>query len=285
MAKPLPDFANIELFPSFATIPELAHDAPVVEAAAPKWHLLAQVKDNMTINKPTLVLNDRDGSPFALVFEGLDRDGLDLKGLGLKKGATAVISNAIRVRPVKEGQRGFVRVEAGQAGSVKAVPGPLSRVLEVSGQVKGSTCETCGVEGAKGLKSCTGCERVGYCSKVSILDTQEGSSQLTQSARSAKSRDGVKGAIRLTARCSRLSMNASRNIIRPSPYIIDGPVTKQETLQNLLAPNLAHHSLLSIITFGLLPFDHFIHDLRPHRVLCTAHHVIASVVETSMLKY
>ncbi|CAN8106135.1 unnamed protein product [Discula destructiva] len=165
MVKLLPDFTNIESFPSFAIIPELAYDAPVVEAAAPKWHLLAEVKDNMTINKPTLVLNDRDASPFALVFEGLDRDGLDLKGLGFKKGSTAVIPNAIRVKPAKEGQRAFVRIEAGQAGSVKAVPGPLARVLEMGGQAKRDECETCGAEGDKGLKSCTGCERVGYCSK------------------------------------------------------------------------------------------------------------------------
>lgn len=170
MSTPLPDFTNIELFPSFEIIPELAHNAPVVEAAAPKWYLLAQIKDNMTINKPTLVLNDRDGSPFALVWEGLDRDGLDLKGLGFKKGATAVIPNAIRVKPAREGQRGFVRIEAGQAGSVKAVPGPLARVLEVGGHVRGDTCGTCGEEGEKGLKSCTGCARVGYCSKVSFLD-------------------------------------------------------------------------------------------------------------------
>lgn len=169
MAVPFPDFSNIELFPSFAIIPELAHDAPIVEAATPKWYLLAQVKDNMTINKPTLVLNDRDDSPFALVFEGLDRDALDLKGLGFKKGCTAVIPNAIRVKPAKEGQRGFVRIEKGQDASVKAVPGPLARVLEVAGKTKGEKCETCGGQGEGQLKSCTGCGRVGYCSKVSVL--------------------------------------------------------------------------------------------------------------------
>lgn len=177
MTQPLPDFTNPELFPTFETIPELAYNAPVLEAAAPKWHLLAQVKDNMTINKPTLVLNDREGSPFALVFEGLDRDGLDLKGLGFKKGATAVIPNAVRVKPAKEGQRGFVRIEAGQAGTVRAVPGPLARVLEVGGQVRGEKCGSCGGEGEKGLKSCTGCGRVGYCSKVSVCFTFSSSSK------------------------------------------------------------------------------------------------------------
>lgn len=206
MAKPLPDFSDITLFPSFAIIPELAHDAPVVEAAAPKWHLFAQVKDNMTINKPTLVLDDRDSSPFALVFEGLDRDGLDLKGLGFRKGRTAVIPNAIRVKPAKEGQRGFVRIEKGQAESVKAVPAPLARVLEVAGKVKRDECETCGGRAEEGLKSCTGCERVAYCSKVSIGRLRSESQYLIANIcpRSVKSRDGMRTGIRTTARCSKL---------------------------------------------------------------------------------
>lgn len=171
MAEPLPDFSNTTHFPSFLTIPERERDAPPSSSPLPEgvtaWHLLAQVKDNMTINKPTLVLTDRDGSPFALVFEGLERDGLDLKGLGFKKGCTAVIPNAFRTSPAAEGKRGFVRVEKEDARAVRAVPGPLERVLQLGGKVKGLRCETCGAEGEGGLKSCTGCERVGYCSKVS----------------------------------------------------------------------------------------------------------------------
>lgn len=170
MVQPTPDFTNTVLFPTFLTIPEHDRDAPpppsLTDEHAP-WYLLAQVKDNMTINKPTLVLKDRDENPFALVFEGLERDELDLKGLGFKKGCTAVIPNATRTKPAEDGKRGFVRVEKGNAGAVRAIPGPLARVLEVGGKVKGTTCETCGAEGEKGLKSCTGCGRVGYCSKVS----------------------------------------------------------------------------------------------------------------------
>lgn len=173
MAEPLPDFSNTTHFPSFLTIPEQDRDAPPSSSSLPHggvaaWHLLAQVKDNMTINKPTLVLTDRDGSPFALVFEGLERDGLDLKGRGLKKGCTAVIPNAVRTRPAAEGKRGFVRVDRADAGTVRAVPGPLERVLALGGKARGETCETCGGQGGEGLKSCTGCERVGYCSKVSL---------------------------------------------------------------------------------------------------------------------
>lgn len=172
MATPLPDFANTTLFPTFLTIPQDDESDPTPKLTSSssdeEWYLLAQIKDNMTINKPTLVLTDRDASPFALVFEGLGRDDLDLKGLGLKKGCTAVIPRARRTKPADETKRGFVRIDKGDAGMVRAVPGPLARVLEVGGKTKGSRCENCGKDGEEGgLKSCTGCERVGYCSKVS----------------------------------------------------------------------------------------------------------------------
>ncbi|KAK7746310.1 hypothetical protein SLS53_002269 [Cytospora paraplurivora] len=131
----MPDFTDTNVFPTFLTIPEQDPDASSLEIlSSPEregsWYLLAQVKDNMTINKPTLVLTDRDGNPFALVFEGLGRDDMDLKGLGFKKGSTAIIPNARRTRPADESNRGFVRIEKGGAGSVRAVPGALARVLE-----------------------------------------------------------------------------------------------------------------------------------------------------------
>lgn len=173
--NPLPDFSNTTLFPTFITIPQDDEDGEHQQQQQHEdgsgYYLLAQVKDNMTINKPTLVLTDRDTNPFALVFEGLGRDDLDLKGLGFKKGYTAVVPRARRTRPADETKRGFVRVARQDAARVKAVPAPLARVLEVAGSApKGTRCETCGKEeggdGAR-LKSCTGCERVGYCSKVS----------------------------------------------------------------------------------------------------------------------
>ena len=167
----MPDFTNTAVFPTFLTIPEqdpAGGSSPSVSPISQdKWYLLAQVKDNMTINKPTLVATDRDADQFALVFEGLGRDDLDLKGLGLKKGSTVVIPNARRIKPADESKRGFVRIEKGDAGSVRAVPGPLASVLDLGGKVKGNKCETCGGDGENGLRSCTGCEKVGYCSKVS----------------------------------------------------------------------------------------------------------------------
>lgn len=205
----MPDFTDPVVFPTFLTIPEQdpSGGPPPPPAPEDSWYLLAQVKDNMTINKPTLVLTDRDGSPFALVFEGLGRDDLDLRGLGLKKGATAVIRNARRVRPEDESKRGFVRVEKGDASSVVAVPGALARVLELGGKVKGRECEVCGSEGdgEGGLKGCTGCGRAGYCSKVSVCavcgeDSCALSCYLRMNSRSVKSRGGVKGATRASAR-------------------------------------------------------------------------------------
>lgn len=166
------DFSNRKLYPSFAELPEqqLGGDSEEED-----WYLLAQVKDDMTINKPTLVLTDRDGAPFAMVFEGLGRDGLDLKALGFKKGATAVVPRARRTAPAEEGKRGFVRVPEGRAADVRAVPGSLARLLEVGprmvaeladGEGGGEHCEACGKSNTA-LSKCTGCGVVRYCSKVS----------------------------------------------------------------------------------------------------------------------
>lgn len=172
----MPDLTDTTLFPTFLTIPELEQDpdAPSPQASAPpgggqgRWYLLAQVRDDMTINKPTLVLSDRDGHPFALVFEGLGRDDLDLRGLGLRKGSTAVIPMARRTTPAGgASKRSFVRVARGDAGGVRAVPGPLARVLELAGQVRGGVCETCAGSGEGGLRRCAGCGKSAYCSKVS----------------------------------------------------------------------------------------------------------------------
>src|SRR5438876_8453591 len=98
---PIPDFTNQTTFPTFSACPD--HNPP--PSQQDDWFLLAQVKDDMTITKPTLVLTDRSGAPFALVFDGLDRDALDFKRLGLRKGNTAVIPGAVRTPPREEGKR------------------------------------------------------------------------------------------------------------------------------------------------------------------------------------
>lgn len=107
----MPDLTDTTLFPTSLTIPELEQDpgAPPPRASTPagggqgRWYLLAQVRDDMTINKPTLVLTDRDG--------------LDLRGRGLREGSTAVISMARRTAPAGgASRRSFVSVERGDAG-------------------------------------------------------------------------------------------------------------------------------------------------------------------------
>jgi len=162
----LPDFTDAALFPGFGDLPE----STSADVRTQPWFLVGTIKDDMTIMKPTLVLRDmRTESPFALVFEGLGRDDLDLKKLGFKKGATAVVPSALRTPPADETKRGFVKVEKGDAGLVKAIPAPAARVVELGMRLrerKEDKCEMCSKEDGALLK-CTGCGGVKYCSKVS----------------------------------------------------------------------------------------------------------------------
>ncbi|TLD28303.1 hypothetical protein PspLS_03299 [Pyricularia sp. CBS 133598] len=163
---PLPDFNSRDRFPTFVTIPEAG--APVSDGGQEEWYLLAHIKNDMTIAKPTLVVEDRDGSPFAVVFEGYGRDDLDLKARGLKKGNTIVMPRARRVPPADETKRGFVRVDKADANAVKAVPGALERILALGGVEEDATvCSACGGkgEGGGGLSRCVGCGRARYCGK------------------------------------------------------------------------------------------------------------------------
>lgn len=207
---PTPDFTNTTLFPTYAAIPETTtpdNDSQQEE----DWFLLAQIKDDMTIVKPTLVLSDRAGAPFALIFDGLARDALDFKALGLKKGCTAVVPRARRTPPREEGKRGFVSVPRGKAGEVRAIPAGLERVLEVGGRMRageGEGCEVCGKEGDGGLKRCEGCRGVRYCGKVSFFSWIcffGGWDGMLMMGRNVRSRDGVRGGIRGSARSSKRS--------------------------------------------------------------------------------
>lgn len=136
--------------------------------------LLAQVKQNMTITKPTLIATDATGADFAITFE--DR-GIDLRPV--KAGWTVVIPGATRTAPSADGvKRGFVRVPEGRGTGVHYVPATLARVMEVGRRLNEAAeedeeekgCMTCGREGGEtggGLLKCTGCGRVTYCGKVS----------------------------------------------------------------------------------------------------------------------
>ncbi|KAK1828352.1 hypothetical protein QBC39DRAFT_265351 [Podospora conica] len=166
---PTPDFTNTALFPTYDALPETT-TTPTDQDEGDDWFLLAQVKDDMTITKPTLVLSDRTGAPFALIFDGLDRGALDFKALGLKKGCTAVVPRARRTPPREEGKRGFVSVPGGRSGTVRAIPAGLERVLAVGERLKGGMGDGCAVCGkVEGLSRCMGCGGVRYCGNVSSL--------------------------------------------------------------------------------------------------------------------
>ncbi|CAK7211361.1 hypothetical protein SCUCBS95973_001086 [Sporothrix curviconia] len=177
----IPDLGDRSLFPPFLELPEdngASSSSSSSSSATPADSnavLLAQIKDNMTITKPTLVLTDRDGHGFALVFDGLDRDGLDLGKLGLKKGATAVVRGARQTVPAarsneqsaqpetltaKAARRQFLRIAPGQAHTVQAVPTGLEQTIAIAATLRAqqtrtlaegcSHCAACGVSGSPG---------------------------------------------------------------------------------------------------------------------------------------
>ncbi|WYZ41384.1 hypothetical protein EsH8_V_000279 [Colletotrichum jinshuiense] len=160
---------------ALAKAPALAPGASSHDARE-EWFLVAQVKQNMTITKPTLVVVDRSGTEFAVTFE--DR-GIDLRPV--KNGWTIVVPRAVRTQP-KGGKQGFVRVPEGKGTGVKYVPGGLEKLGELGALVRGEgegeggggggvgvkgKCAGCGKTEAEagGLKSCTGCGLWRYCGR------------------------------------------------------------------------------------------------------------------------
>ncbi|KAH7325759.1 hypothetical protein B0I35DRAFT_118151 [Stachybotrys elegans] len=145
-----PDFADQDAFPSLASLPT-TEDSD--EGLSGKWWLVVQIKERMTITKPTVVAADREGVDLAVTFEeaGVDESAW-------RKGRCLVIPQA---RRTVGKATGFVRVPEGQAGSVKTVPGGWD-VLRRMGDVSDSTCAGCGGEGTS---RCLGCGVVRYCGK------------------------------------------------------------------------------------------------------------------------
>lgn len=183
---PFPDFTNSLLFPPVNSIPipdlspvSIASDGTftvpeVLHASdsSPKHYLLAEIKHNMTITKPTLICVDRKGTEFAVTFN----TPVDLKARGLKKGNTVVVPNARLIPPKTEGGQSSVQVFAGEEEFVKVIPGGLGRVMEgVKGlEGKKGECACCGKREGK-LNKCTGCGTVRYCGKeCQVKDWGEG---------------------------------------------------------------------------------------------------------------
>ena len=110
----MPDFSDSSLFPTFRELPPAAGDDATGNADAGGWSLLAQIKENMTITKPTLIATDRSGVDFAIIF---DEPGFSLKGF--RKGYTLLVPAARRTDREELGKKAVVRVEAGRCGGVR----------------------------------------------------------------------------------------------------------------------------------------------------------------------
>ncbi|KAK3956984.1 hypothetical protein QBC32DRAFT_374909 [Pseudoneurospora amorphoporcata] len=92
---------------------------PSIERERPHndTYLLATIKSNLTITKPTLILTDSSNQDFALVFDppftvsepsNPNAVAEKFKQLGLKKGSTVIIRNAKKTRKEREAGQGFV---------------------------------------------------------------------------------------------------------------------------------------------------------------------------------
>ncbi|TGJ81493.1 hypothetical protein E0Z10_g7279 [Xylaria hypoxylon] len=107
-------FADPSQFPTFYELPAAASAAGQASTSSDEsWCLLAQIKENMTITKPTLIVTDRTGVDFALLFE----DAISLKGF--RKAYTVVVPNARRTDREGDGKKAVVRVPAGRSAEVK----------------------------------------------------------------------------------------------------------------------------------------------------------------------
>ncbi|KAF2962733.1 hypothetical protein GQX73_g10838 [Xylaria multiplex] len=106
-------FIDPSQFPTFYELPAASAGGQVPGSPDGSWCLLAQIKENMTITKPTLIVTDRTGVDFALLFE----DMISLKGF--RKGYTVAVPNARRTDREGEGKKAVVRVPVGQSAEVK----------------------------------------------------------------------------------------------------------------------------------------------------------------------
>ncbi|KAI1394313.1 uncharacterized protein F4822DRAFT_387880 [Hypoxylon trugodes] len=180
----MPIFTDPTHFPSFNELPPTSSPTLPQET----WYLIAQIREDMTITKPTLIVRDRTGIDFAVTFDDGDHRGLNpnsttntTKGkTGFRKGHTLVIPRATRTDR-GDGKKAVVRVPAGSAADVRIVPGALERVLEMGAIIAGireqekqgtrvKKCAVCGKteeDGGKedSLSRCTGCGLAAYCSK------------------------------------------------------------------------------------------------------------------------
>ncbi|EAQ85801.1 predicted protein [Chaetomium globosum CBS 148.51] len=109
---PLPDFTSPTTFPPFTSIPTTTTPSNSDQQQQQEpYYLLAQIHQNMTLTKPTLVCTDATNTSFAVVFGSRPASGpdtLDLSRLGYRRGATLALPGARRTPPKEgDGSRGF----------------------------------------------------------------------------------------------------------------------------------------------------------------------------------
>ncbi|OTB00836.1 hypothetical protein M426DRAFT_323947 [Hypoxylon sp. CI-4A] len=170
----MPQFTDSALFPTFQELPSASSISSSVMAG--DWFLLAQIREDMTITKPTVIARDRAGVEFAITFDDGDHRGTGL-GWKFRKGHTLVVPRAVRTDR-EEGKKAVVRVREGDGKTVRIVPGSLEQVFELGAILAGikgleaegekeKKCAACGkLEGENPLLRCTGCGVVSYCSKA-----------------------------------------------------------------------------------------------------------------------
>ncbi|KAH8171290.1 hypothetical protein LIA77_08057 [Sarocladium implicatum] len=150
-----PDFSDRARFPTFTTLP-LANASSDPNSDS-SHYLIGQVKENMTITNPTLIITDLTGLDLAVTFAS---STFDLSPF--RKGRTCiVIPGAERTAPAEEGKKGFVRVPEGREEGVRCLPGKLE-VLKREREGNGCWAEGCEEEGE--LK-CLGCGLARYSGK------------------------------------------------------------------------------------------------------------------------
>ncbi|KAK0671768.1 hypothetical protein QBC41DRAFT_384281 [Cercophora samala] len=174
---PPPDFTSPTVFQTFNTIPSTTTPTPPSET----YYLLAEIKENLSLTRPTLICSDLSSTSFALTWSDLHASphasDVDFKGLGLKKGNCILLPNAKRTDSSDEVKQGKVVIPGAKdeweaQSGLRVIPGKLAKVVEVGqdwefvieeGEGK---CGNCGKEGGEeDLAKCTGCRGVGYCSK------------------------------------------------------------------------------------------------------------------------
>ncbi|KAL5604718.1 hypothetical protein BROUX41_001931 [Berkeleyomyces rouxiae] len=157
---PVPDFSDRRQFPGFRETPTTA--GPHV--------LLGTYKENMTIMRPTYIVEDRDGVQFAMTFM-IANDSPARPGF--KKGAAVALCGLAREEPAKaeagaesSGKAGFVRVQPGEEARVVGLGrAPLDRFWAAAAAAAAG-CAGCGKDDeTQAMKRCTNCGWVKYCKK------------------------------------------------------------------------------------------------------------------------